>query len=109
MTLNWNALYYGISLAGMDVLAFPFVKLVSLGWNPLFMILPTLLYALDPYFLLQSLKYENLAIMNLLWNLLSNILITVMGIYLFQEKISRFKTIGVLLGLISIGIMTYAP
>jgi multidrug transporter EmrE-like cation transporter len=109
MSLNWKPLLFGTGLAGMDILAFPFVKLVHLGWNPLWMIVPTLIYALDPYILLQSLQFENLSIMNLLWNLLSNIFITVIGVLVFKEKISKFKTIGILLGLISIGIMAYSP
>lgn len=109
MSLNWNSLMFGAGLAGMDILAFPFVKLVSLGWHPIWMILPTMIYALDPYILLQSLKYENLSIMNLFWNLLSNIFVTVIGVFVFKEKISKFKTVGIFLGLISIGIMAYSP
>ena len=109
MSLNWKSLLFGTGLVGIDLVAFAFVKSVSLGWNPNWMMIPTILYALNPYILLQSLKYENLSIMNLLWNLLSNIFITLIGVFVFKEKLSKFKTLGVFLGMIGIFIMAYSP
>ena len=102
-----GTLFYGICLAGIDVLAFPFVKYVSMGMNPVWMIVPVVLYAIDPLILLQSLHHENIAIMNLVWNLMSNMLIAFMGVAIFQETIPPLKWIGILFSMISIVLMTY--
>ena len=107
MQFNWPALKYGLVLAGMDVLAFPFVKHISLGGLSLgWMIVPTIFYALDPYILLQSMRFEGLAIMNLLWNMMSNILIIFIGVYLFEERITLLKWIGISLSLVSICLLS---
>lgn len=84
--LNWTSLGFGILLALVDVIAFPFVKYVSLGSNPYLMIVPVLLYGLSPLVLLQSLKMEGLAIMNFLWDTLSTILITLICVCFFKKK-----------------------
>lgn len=104
---NHETLIYGLLLAGIDVLAFPFVKYVSMGLNSVWIIIPVLFYALDPIILLQSLKIEHITIMNLTWNLMSNILITFMGLVMFKEVISTTKWLGVILSFISILFMTY--
>ena len=107
MYLKFDTLAYGLVLAGIDVLAFPFVKYVRMGLHPMWMIVPVFLYAIDPFILLQSLKIEQIAIMNLVWNLMSNILITCMGVLVFQEAIPLGKWIGILLSMVSILLMTY--
>ena len=104
---KFETILYGMSLAGMDVLAFPFVKYVSMGLSPVWMIVPVALYAIDPLILLQSLKIEHLAIMNLVWNLMSNVLITFMGVAIFQEAMPFRKWIGIGLSMVSIMLMTY--
>jgi multidrug transporter EmrE-like cation transporter len=105
--LNWSSLGFGLFLALIDVLAFPFVKSVSLGSNIYWMIVPVLLYAVNPIILLQSLKIENLAIMNLLWNTISTVLITIICICFFKEQISTIKMVGMVLSILSIGLMSY--
>ena len=86
----------------------PITKMVSkgtlgLGW----MGLATLIYALDPWVFLLSLKGETMAIMNMVWNMASNIVITYTGLILFGEKISVVKSIGIILSFVSILLMTY--
>ena len=107
MLLNWKSLGFGLALSLMDAVSFPFVKNVSLGMNPLWMIVPTILYAFSPTILLQSLTSESLVIMNLLWDLCSDILITFICLYFFKETISPTKMLGVLLSFISIFLMTF--
>jgi len=107
MSFNWSSIGFMFSLAATDILAFPLVKYVSLGAHPSWLLLAALLYALNPFFLLQSLKTEGLAVINLLWNTFSNIIITVIGVYIFKEKFSRTKVAGLVLSILSIGLLTY--
>jgi multidrug transporter EmrE-like cation transporter len=45
--------------------------------------------------------------MNLLWDVASDVLVTITGLWFFGEKISRTKMVGVVLSLISIVLLTY--
>ena len=105
--INWRSLTFGVILALVDVVAFPFVKQVSLGSNHYWMIVPVLLYGLSPLLLLQALRMEGLAVMNFLWDTISTILITFLCICFFREKLSNTKVIGALLGIASIGLLVY--
>lgn len=105
---NLTVLAFGFLMTIIDIIAFPIVKHVSintLGSN--WLILPVFLYALQPLILFRSLHFEGIALMNLTWNTLSIIAITLIGVYYFKEKLSHTKTIGILLGMVSIGLLTY--
>lgn len=104
---NLNILRYGLGMAVLDVAAFPIVKNVSLGLNPMWMIIPVCLYALEPIVLLNSLKHETLTVMNAMWDVLSDVLVTCVGLFYFGEKVSWTKLCGVILSIISIGLLAY--
>jgi len=104
---NLRSLAFGLTLALMDAISFPFVKNVSMGLNPIWMIVPTILYSFTPYVLLQSLKMESLVIMNLLWDLSSDIVVTLIAVLFFKEHLSPIKMVGVCLSFVSIFLMSY--
>ena len=105
---NISVLIFGLLMTFIDILTFPLVKLVSIGTlGSNWLVLPVVLYALQPLILFQSLHFEGIAIMNLTWNTLSIIAITLIGVYYFKEKLSNTKTIGILLSIVSIGLLTY--
>ena len=54
-------------------------------------------YALDPLIFYFALKKEGMAIMNLVWNLLSNLIVTLIGVVFFKEIFTINKIIGVIL------------
>jgi len=94
-------------MAALDVTTFPIVKYVSMGLDPVWMIIPMFLYAFEPLILLKSLTHESLTVMNIMWDLMSVVLVTCMGLFYFNEKISLTKICGVILSIISIGLLTY--
>ena len=49
-----------------------------------------------------GLKSTSMTELNIVWNIFSSILVTILGIYYFSEKLNNIKTIAVLLGIISI-------
>jgi hypothetical protein len=73
---------YGLFMATIDVFMLGILKLVSTGAikNMWWMAVPTLVYALQPWIFLQSLRVETMIVMNLLWDLISDILVTGNGL-----------------------------
>ena len=105
--LNWRTLAYGLGFGLLDATALPIVKGVSTGWDPAWMIIPTLMYAATPSILLTALREETLTIMNLVWDLTSDITVTIVGLVVFAEKISPIKMLGVFVSFIGLTLMTW--
>ena len=98
---------YGTYMATVDVFMLSLLKAISLGWLSKTMIfLPTLIYAMQPWVFLASLKYESMTVMNLLWDVMSDLLVTFTGIYFFKETISTTKMMGIGFGLIAVFLLT---
>ena len=105
--LNWRTLLFGLGFGLLDSIALPIIKTVSLGANPFWMIIPTLVYAMSPFAFLAALKWESLTIMNLVWDLTSDIVVTLIGIFLFRESIPPVKMLGVAFSFVALFLMTY--
>jgi multidrug transporter EmrE-like cation transporter len=71
------------------------------------MIIPTLAYAVQPWVFLSSLKSESMIVMNLVWDLLSDVLVSLMGIFYFGEKIGAIRACGLILGMISLTLLAW--
>jgi multidrug transporter EmrE-like cation transporter len=100
-------LLYGVYMASIDTAMLGLIKAISLGWFPkTAMIIPTAIYALQPWLFSAALKYESMVVMNLLWDVMSDIMVTASGLIIFKEKVSRTKLIGVFLAIVSIFLMS---
>ena len=107
MPVHLRTLAYGLGLAALDVVSFPLVKRVSTGWSMAWMAIPVLVYSMAPVVLLSALRTETLSVMNLLWDMLSDVLITAIGFFVFSERVAPLKAIGVCLSLVSVFLLTY--
>ncbi len=104
---NTVPLKFGLMMALVDVFMLSIVKTVSLNSRFLkWMIVPTIVYAIQPWIFLQSLEFESLIIMNLLWDVISDVLVTLTGLIIFKESIGPYKLMGVILSFISITLMS---
>ena len=101
---NHNALLFGGLLASIDVVMMFIIKGYSTGWLKTikWMVIPTLLYAINPWIFMTSLKFESLTVMNLVWDLMSDILVTAMGLFVLKESVPKMKLSGVGLAMISL-------
>jgi multidrug transporter EmrE-like cation transporter len=107
-TVHWIPIAFATGMAMIDSLAFSILKKISLKeLGMMFLPLSMLIYSSQPVIFLQALKFENMAIVNLLWNMMSNILVTFTGLVLLQEKVGLFKGIGIALSFVAIFLMTY--
>jgi multidrug transporter EmrE-like cation transporter len=79
------------------------IKNVSMGIYPRFaMWIVTVLYMIQPWIFLKGLNFTSMTVLNLSWDLLSDILVTVSGLLYFRESLTEYKLIGVLFALLAI-------
>ena len=101
---EYKALGLGFLLALSDVFNFSIVKMLRTGQlkNMALMAIPTTVYALQPWIVYFSLGFSTLTVMNLLWDVMSDILVTAVGLFYFKETISFKKHIGVMFALMAV-------
>ena len=115
-SINWKIgkfsvlpIVFGFSMSILDVLMMGIAKMSNKGQIPVGTALPlaTLAYSLEPFLFMKSLKYESLTVMNLIWDLTSDVLVTLMGVLYFKESIKGLRWLAVLFALFSLGLFAY--
>jgi drug/metabolite transporter (DMT)-like permease len=104
-----TALGFGGAMATIDALILSALKAYSLGWIQWrgTLIITMLVYSFQPLLFLQALQFNSLTVMNLLWDVMSDVVVTIIGLFYFKEKLTKFKKMGVLLSLVSIILLTW--
>ena len=95
-------------MALIDAFALSLLKKIStkaLSFS--FMPIAALIYAIQPFIFLEALNFESMTVMNILWDLSSDILVTFIGIFVLGEKIGFRKSIGIVLSFIAIYLFTF--
>ena len=115
-SVNWKAgkfdmlpIVFGIVMALIDITMMGTLKLVDQGKLAYAIGFPiaTLLYAFEPYVFLKAMSTSNMVITNLIWNLASNILVTLSGVFFFRESIQTPKWLAIGMSLVSLAIFAY--
>jgi len=78
-------------------------KFYSLNKNPGLLLLTALFFGGAGFFFARSLRYEGMAITNVLWIAISIILVTIFGYFIFKENIAPIQIIGIIV--ITIGLI----
>jgi len=106
---NLIPLAMATGMASIDALVLGGLKKYDMGTQTWRGVIPIamLMYSLQPYIFLQALQYESMTVMNILWDVISDILVTVMGIFYFKEQISSLKQVGLMFAFIAIVLMSY--
>lgn len=104
-----TALGFGGTMALIDALILSSLKAYNLGWIQWrgILLVSMLVYSMQPLLFLQSLQYNSLTVMNLLWDVMSDVIVSTIGIFYFSEKLTKFKKLGVLFSIISIFLLTW--
>jgi len=106
--LNLRTLLFGLMFGMLDAISLPVIKGVNTGlFSYKWMFIPLVLYASSPFLFLQGLKGESLTILNLVWDLTSDVIVTFIGLWFFAESISSTKMLGVCLSFIALFLMSY--
>lgn len=106
---NLNALGWGGAMALVDAFILSALKAFEVGWiqwSGVFFI-AMVIYSFQPLLFYQGLKGNGLIVMNLLWDVMSDVIVTAIGLFYFSEKLSKYKKAGVILSFISIILLTY--
>ena len=114
--INWKfgkfnslPLVFGTLMALIDVVMMSSAKMVKEGTLSSSVGIPFIfiIYALEPLIFLKALNYEGIVITMLIWDLTSDILVTLQGIFVFGETLSPLRWIGVVFAMIAIVIFGY--
>jgi multidrug transporter EmrE-like cation transporter len=115
-SINWKIgkfsflpIVFGVSMSILDVLMMSIAKFSSKGQIPYSTALPlaTFIYAFEPFIFMKSLKYESLTAMNLIWDLTSDVMVTILGVFYFKESIKGLRWLAVMFAIFSLGLFAY--
>lgn len=106
---NFLPIFFGTVMALIDILMMSTTKMVSTGALSSGFGVPLAvgLYALEPFVFLRALKYEGMVVTNLVWNLMSDIIVTLQGVFVFGEKIQGVRWIAIGMAIFSLGLFAY--
>lgn len=96
-------------MAFIDAFTLAGLKEVSIGaieWRN-FLPISMIIYSIQPLVFIHSLKYESMTVMNLLWDVLSDLIVTFVGLFYFKESVSSIKKVGLMFAFISIVLLSY--
>lgn len=100
---------FALYLAGVDAIIMPLLKAKKLGMLTGRWMLPlaSIIYAMQPLVFFQSLSLESMTIMNILWDVMSDVIVAIIGIYVFGESLSKIQVIGLILSLSGITLLGF--
>lgn len=101
---SWRTIGYGSTMALVDMFILSALKAKALGIfdGPWIVALSMLVYSFQPVIFLKSMQFETLTVMNLFWDLASDVLVTLSGLFVFGERLSLRRWLGVALSFISL-------
>lgn len=96
-------------MAFVDAISMAAIKEYSIGAIHWRAILPItmVVYSLQPMIFLQSLQFESMTVMNLMWDITSDVLVTLMGFFYFKERLTPMKRWGLLFAFVAIVLLSY--
>jgi len=102
-------IFFGTFMALIDIFMMSAVKMMNIGSLSRGVGIPLSvgLYAIQPLVFLKAMNYDGMVVINLVWNLMSNVIVTLQGIFIFGESIKGLRWLGVLMSLFSLGLMAY--
>ena len=100
---NHIGLLIGFGLAITDVLDMAILKHISLKkYSINWLGLVTLIYACQPWFFLKGLSFTSMTMLNLNWDLFSDILVTLSGLFFFKEPHTKRELLAICFAFIAI-------
>ena len=114
--MNWKIgnfsmlpLFFGTIMALIDIVMMGTVKMVSAGTMSSAFGIPLAVgvYSLEPLVFLKAMNYEGMVATNLIWNLMSNVIVTLQGVLIFGESIAGMRWVGIAMSLVSLAILSY--
>jgi spermidine export protein MdtJ len=95
-------LIIGTVLALLDTVSLPLLKTAYITNNHFFLSLGVVIGVVQKLIFYNSMKYTTLTVLNVLWDLLSDVFVSLVGIFIFRESITTTKLVGIALSFVSI-------
>ena len=109
MNLFDGGLIFGLLLAFNDLITMSISKEIIIGnLTSNWLVITFILYGFQMYIFNKGLSVNGMGVLNLTWNLFSNIIITIIGIYYFKENITNLESFGVAFALFALLLFTIA-
>jgi multidrug transporter EmrE-like cation transporter len=91
-------------MASLDVVMMSLGKFAAKGQmaHGTALTLGTIAYSLEPYIF-----FKSLTAMNLIWDLTSDVIVTILGVFYFKESIKGLRWLAVLFAIFSLGLFAY--
>ena len=105
--IAWSSVLQASIMALIDTSMLSIIKKISINQSYGFMAIPTIMYAFQPWLFLYSLKTETMTVMNLLWDLISDVLVSLIGIFYFKEMMGPVRLTGLCLGIVSLMLLSW--
>jgi drug/metabolite transporter (DMT)-like permease len=100
---SYAGLLFGLIMATIDLFALAVLKNISLKkYSINWMIFASLIYACQPWIFLKGLNFTSMTILNLSWDLFSDILVTLSGLLIFKEAHTKRELLGICFALVAI-------
>ena len=95
MNIFNNGITIGLYLAIVDILGMTITKQVSIGFfQSNSMAIAFIIYGFQMLIFRHGLESTSMTVLNLTWNLFSNVIITLIGLFYFKENISHLEKYG---------------
>jgi uncharacterized membrane protein len=90
---------YALYMASIDGLVMSGLKAYKVGMIKSMLVFPIamLVYGFQPLIFYQGLGFESMTVLNVLWDVLSDILVAIIGIFVFGENLTTQQCIGLAL------------
>jgi multidrug transporter EmrE-like cation transporter len=108
-TFSFLPIAFGVAMALVDVVMMftaKFVQMKKVSYAA-GLTLATGVYTLQPYLFMKAMNYQNMSGANLIWNISSNVIVTLSGIFIFGESIRGLRWLAILMSLFSLGLFAY--
>jgi hypothetical protein len=107
--LTFAPLAFASLMAFIDTFVLSGLKKYSTGDHDYGLAVPLgmLVYSLQPLIFLQALRYESMTVMNIMWDMMSDLYVTLIGLFYFKERLTTLKMLGLSFAFIAIVLLSY--
>jgi hypothetical protein len=107
MNIFNNGIIIGLTLAVVDIISMGITKQVVVGvLQQNYMAFAIILYGCQMLIFKHGIEITSMTTLNLTWNLFSNIVITLIGLYYFKENITHLESYGILFAIFALFLFT---
>ena len=105
--VDYSNYLYALYMASIDGISMSLLKAKHVGMLKGSWMLPLsmLIYSTQPFVFYNALNHESMTIMNILWDISSDILVAAIGFFVFGETLTYTQCLGLLLSFVGITLL----